>query len=160
PGMIFDPNDPRLTAYVLGELDQAERENVETMLAECPECRQAIDEIRLTTGWLAQQLHDEQSALADSLPLNANPAAAIASFSKVERPAWWRRNGRILGSLAALFLLCATGLVSVSLVPQQMKQPEQRVAVIRAIGTSDRPPVAEKSGVVPVASNFAFADGS
>ena len=29
--MTFDPNDPRLTAYVLGELDPSERAEVEAM---------------------------------------------------------------------------------------------------------------------------------
>ena len=36
--MTFDPNDPRLTSYVLGELEPAEQAEVEAMLDDSPEC--------------------------------------------------------------------------------------------------------------------------
>lgn len=39
--MTFDPNDPRLTAYLLGELDPADCAEVESMLQDSPEGRQA-----------------------------------------------------------------------------------------------------------------------
>ena len=41
--MTFDPNDPRLTAYVLGELEPAERAEVEAMLNDSPGASQAVD---------------------------------------------------------------------------------------------------------------------
>ncbi len=40
--MTFDPNDPRLTAYVLGELDPAECTEIEAMLETSAEGRQAV----------------------------------------------------------------------------------------------------------------------
>src|SRR4051812_21138750 len=58
--MTFDPDDPRLTAYALGELDAADPA-VEALLAESPEARQTVDEIRATARLLAEQLGQEPS---------------------------------------------------------------------------------------------------
>ena len=74
--MTCDPNDPRLTAFVLGELDPAERAAVETMLGESAECRQAVDEIRMTVGWLTSQLHDESESHARPAEVNHRPLMA------------------------------------------------------------------------------------
>ena len=71
--MTCDPNDPRLTAFVLGELDPAEHADVETMLGESADCRQAVEEIRLTVGWLTSQLHDESESHAP--PAETQPSA-------------------------------------------------------------------------------------
>ena len=60
--MTFDPNDPRLTAFVLGELEPSERADIEAMLQDSPEGRQATDEIRLTVGWLTERLQEEQAS--------------------------------------------------------------------------------------------------
>ena len=48
----FDPNDPRLTAYVLGEFDETERATVERQLEDCAQSRTAVEEIRSLTGLL------------------------------------------------------------------------------------------------------------
>ena len=37
--MNIDPNDPRLTAFVLGELDPTERAMVEALIIESADCR-------------------------------------------------------------------------------------------------------------------------
>src|SRR5262249_50848604 len=54
--MTYDPNDPRLTAYALGELDESDRPAIEAQLAEDPESRRAVAEIcevaKLLTGYL------------------------------------------------------------------------------------------------------------
>jgi Ca-activated chloride channel family protein len=118
--MIYDPNDPRLTAYVLGELDPAERDVIETMLADCPECRQAIEEIRLTTGWLTQHLHDEQAAHTARAELNNQESVPAIAQSLVAARPWWRRKRRLLASAAAIWLIGAAGLSAIFLreVPQ------------------------------------------
>ena len=59
---MFDPNDPRLTAYALGELHGDELTEFERLLAESAAARDALGEIRETTGWL-------RSELAAELPL-------------------------------------------------------------------------------------------
>ncbi len=57
--MPFDPNDPRLTAYALDELDPAELASVEAQLADCAESRKYVEEIRETARLLTAQLHHE-----------------------------------------------------------------------------------------------------
>lgn len=109
--MTFDPNDPRLTAYVLGELDPSERAEVEAILNESSECRRAMEEIRSTVGWLTERLHEEQAAIALSPTPETNhkPIAAIASQAIAPPRPWWKKHPRYgLGAVAALLLLGTT----------------------------------------------------
>ncbi len=57
--MPFDPNDPRLTAYALGELDGPETVAVEAQLADCAESRKYVDEVRETARLLTSQFQNE-----------------------------------------------------------------------------------------------------
>ena len=59
PNTTFDPNDPRLTAYALNELHSDERTEFERLLGESAGARDALAEIRETTGWLAHELATE-----------------------------------------------------------------------------------------------------
>ena len=59
PTTTFDPNDPRLTAYALGELHGGELDEFERLLAESSAVREALAEIRETTGWLRHELAAE-----------------------------------------------------------------------------------------------------
>jgi Ca-activated chloride channel family protein len=61
--MTFDPDDPRLTAFALGELDPADREAIETLLLDDPECRAFVTGIEETSKLLADELRNEISAL-------------------------------------------------------------------------------------------------
>ena len=49
--MNIGPIHPRLTAFVLGELDSTEHALVEAYLIDSADCREAVEEIRLTTRW-------------------------------------------------------------------------------------------------------------
>ncbi len=55
----FSPEDPKLTAYVLGELDAAEQAEVEARLRDDPEARAAVESIRATTQWIEGALTQE-----------------------------------------------------------------------------------------------------
>ena len=57
--MKIDPNDPKLTAYALGELDETERAAVERELIRSDAARQAVEEIRATAGLLKEELSSE-----------------------------------------------------------------------------------------------------
>jgi Ca-activated chloride channel family protein len=70
--MPYDPNDPRLTAYALGELDPAEHAMFEAELADAPEAQVDLDEIRATAHLLTEQLRHEPSP-----GLGANQRLAI-----------------------------------------------------------------------------------
>jgi len=57
--MKFDPDDPKWTAYALGELDEAERQAVEAQLKESEEARRAVEEIRQTAAVVTEELQKE-----------------------------------------------------------------------------------------------------
>ena len=56
---MLDKNDPKLTAYALGELDEAEARLVEAELEGSQELRDEIDAIRRTSSLLAEHLGSE-----------------------------------------------------------------------------------------------------
>lgn len=70
--MTINPNDPKLTAYALGELDEKERAEIEAQLAQSKELRHAVDEIRDTADLLTAELVGEPS-----ISLSADQRAAI-----------------------------------------------------------------------------------
>jgi Ca-activated chloride channel family protein len=128
--MTLDPNDPRLTAYVLGELDPSEVGMVEHLLTESDEARRIVDEIRLTVGWLARELRHEQETYLQQQSLNHQPVAkSIKSLAPPAKP-WWRRHAYKLGSLAALLLLTVGGVTRVAIAPRS--EPEAAPAPIAA----------------------------
>ena len=57
--MKFDPDDPRLTAYALGELNEADRRAFKLQLKESKQGRGLIGEIRDTAALLSQELNNE-----------------------------------------------------------------------------------------------------
>ncbi len=56
---MFDTNDPRLTAYVLDELDDASRVELEAEMERSPELRRAVDEVRRAAEFLREMLQNE-----------------------------------------------------------------------------------------------------
>jgi anti-sigma factor RsiW len=146
--MTLDPNDPRLTAYVLGELDPSEHEQVESLLRESDECRRAVEEIRLTTGWLTTELHHEQDTfvqqpLPNLQPLpNHQPVAAILGTLYEGKRSWWSRSGLKLASLAAVLLLCL-GLTQIAFRAQNQQEPRTELV---AVATSPAAPAEAPAG--------------
>src|SRR5262245_10298276 len=61
PSMPFDPDDPRLTAFALGELDESEKAAVEAEIADSDEARRFVADIRATADLLTEQLRKEPS---------------------------------------------------------------------------------------------------
>jgi Ca-activated chloride channel family protein len=59
--MPYDPNDPRLTAYALGELEPADQAEIEAQLETCAESRAAVEEIRAAARMLEDELRCETS---------------------------------------------------------------------------------------------------
>jgi Ca-activated chloride channel homolog len=60
--MKLNPDDPRLTAYALGELPENERHEIEAELQSSPECRRVVEEIQQTAKTLSDQLATEPCA--------------------------------------------------------------------------------------------------
>ncbi|HEX2853918.1 MAG TPA: von Willebrand factor type A domain-containing protein [Opitutaceae bacterium] len=70
-------DDPRLTAYALGELEADERAIVETMLRENPAARAAVEEIRATAAQLAAALAAEPALETTPVEMPSARRAAI-----------------------------------------------------------------------------------
>jgi Ca-activated chloride channel family protein len=99
--MNLTPDDPKLTAYALGELDADERAAVEAALARSPECRRAVAEIRALGTELTTALAADAATALDALPSlapiggegrgegasRAAQSAADALVAQVSKPA-------------------------------------------------------------------------
>ena len=57
--MPIDPEDPRLTAYALGELEENERVDLEQLLSDSDEGRRVVDEVRETARLLSITFAEE-----------------------------------------------------------------------------------------------------
>ena len=127
--MNIDSNDPRLTAFVLGELDPTERRRVEALIIESPDCRQAVEEIRLTAQWLSEQLHEESKAHGAAIELNHRqvPETLLKIGPAPLRP-WWRLTPAGF-KLAAAAVFVAAGLGVVSFLRFQPQPREELNAV-------------------------------
>ena len=114
--MTLDPNDPKLTAYVLGELDDADRAAVEKALGSSPELRRAVEEIRRTADLLAEHL---QAELAPTLTpgqreaiLQQSDQPALPAVAPVHKPRTRRRLVFSLAAAACVLLAAGIGLYS------------------------------------------------
>ncbi len=97
-----DPNDPRLTAYALGELDGAERDAVEAQIKASPECSQAVEEVREIATLLADELKKEPAAALSQLDRIAIEAEAQKRHQRSSRFPW-------IGVAVAASVLVAVG---------------------------------------------------
>lgn len=137
------PDDPRLTAYALGELEGDERASVEAAVRANPELRAAVDEIRAT------MVHLEAALAAEAAADDAGGAAAletIAAGAKHMQPAAGgqaggagvRRGGKliqfpqmyfVIGGLAAA---CVALIVAVNREGYAAREDAHRVAQQKA----------------------------
>ncbi|MBW3541632.1 MAG: von Willebrand factor type A domain-containing protein [Planctomycetes bacterium] len=118
----FDADDPRLTAYVLGELDAPERAAVEQQLARCEATRGAVAEIRETMRLVTESLHGEPAA-----ELSASQRARIetlAAGKAAVRPTIQSGVPRrkLLATLTCVGVTAAAVLVLV--LPPLLREPE------------------------------------
>src|SRR5208283_231305 len=116
PEMIFDAHDPRLTAYALGEIDSAERSEIEQLLADREEARNYVAEIRQTAQWLAEELQKEPETVSTLAMANhwlidqaLKPAVPTAN----SRP-WCRKPYRLMSMAATLLIVGTVGLFSLN----------------------------------------------
>ena len=71
-------DDPRLTAFVLGELGSAECMEIESAISSSPELASAVDEIRMAVGLLGDVYQSEQPlALLDEQKTELASAASV-----------------------------------------------------------------------------------
>jgi Ca-activated chloride channel homolog len=112
-------NDPRLTAFALGELEGAEREEIEKLIAEHPRARAIVDEMRElgelvatklateTTPGLTEKQHQRIERAAKGTPVAAAPTSR---FHLLHSP--WVRVASVIASAAAVVaILDVTGVL-------------------------------------------------
>ena len=104
--MKVDPNDSRLTAYVLGELDEAEQEAIEHELLHSEAARQAVEEIRAAAEVLKTELGNEprlqlSEGQRSTIEQKRQPAKSRGLF----RPSRVLYTGGALLAAASLFLV-------------------------------------------------------
>ncbi len=121
---MIDKNDPRLTAYVLDELDAVERAEVQAAIDASPELQSVVEQIRETTAAVgslfdsrvtsgrnkfvlaeAQRTELEQEIAAVSSDADQKQASAVEL--KTNDQPFYRRTG-FLASIAALLLIGLT----------------------------------------------------
>jgi len=90
--MRWNPDDPRLTAYALGELDSPDREAMEALVNENPEARRIVEEIRAAAERLAAELTGEpvpgltpeqKERIAAAAPSGARSPGGIISIFRI-----------------------------------------------------------------------------
>ncbi|MFQ5739598.1 MAG: von Willebrand factor type A domain-containing protein [Acidobacteriota bacterium] len=107
--MKIDPNDAKLTAYVLEELDPSERIRIEAELQDSSAARRAVEEIRKTAEWVTSALKEEpevglsEQQLERILKASGGGSGVV---SKSRRRVWYAAGGlSVAASLAFALLL-------------------------------------------------------
>jgi len=109
--MPLVPDDPRLTAFALGEIEDAERPEIEAGLASDPKARALVEEIRATARLLTETLHAEAAPGLDLGRLQSIEDRLATVPAPAPKPAPRRRWAR--WAVAA----CLLGLAATFLVP-------------------------------------------
>ncbi|MFO0892249.1 MAG: von Willebrand factor type A domain-containing protein [Isosphaeraceae bacterium] len=145
--MIFDPDDPRWTAYALGELSAEEIAELETLIDRDPEARKNCDEIRQTAAWLRDGLAREQVRVpVPALGPEHHRQIEHTLKSQVEsvRRPWWRVRPASLAMAATLLIASTVGFLTWSTF-----KPLNRGGAFFSNARPDLAPARELSRVAP-----------
>jgi Ca-activated chloride channel family protein len=145
----INPNDPKWTAYVLGELDEADRASVERLLESSAEARALVNELKVSASAL-------EDALASDSPdlLSAAQRAAVHDAADTGRARWLPYVQPLLRTRWGWGLGAAAAAVIIAAVVQMRPEPP-RLAVVNAPTTavrSDGNLTAEPGVVTPTPS--------
>lgn len=128
-------DDPRLTAYVLGELTAEEREDLEIELAADESARRALAEVRQTIGWL-------RAGIQARTPIQLRPDQERLILSRAEGGTSWlsARTRWAAGLAAAAALVVVTLLGFWALMgPEPGRETASQTAVTKPVGGSAPP---------------------
>lgn len=108
--MAIDIDDPRLTAYALGELEGAERADVEKVVASSAEARAVVEEIRATAEVLSAGLGGEKG-----------PELQVLQRERVRKEAMnGSQSRRSMGFAKAAIVFLAVGIPAGVIVSTSM----------------------------------------
>ena len=135
--MKINPNDPKLTTYALGEIqDENERKAIEEFLEQSEEARQEVDSIREAAALLTSELQNEPTPVLSKQQhqeIAAKSRRQAHPFLILARSRW----GLVGGLAAAACLILA---INVSLL-----SPEQG-ALVEQMAQLERPETVSTSG--------------
>src|SRR5436190_8742874 len=81
--MNFNPDDPKWTAYVLGELEEGDRAALELELESSEEAREFVEDLRLTAAIIRERLAAEAA-----FGLTSEQRATIRASASDRRKPW------------------------------------------------------------------------
>ena len=136
--MPFDPQDPRLTASLLGEIDDADRDAVDALLAADPDAARFLEGLRATAGRLTDAL-------------GAEPAPGLSIVQRLELESRLRVGNRrpllrTVAGLAAAFLL-ALGGFGIGLISARSPDRLGRAGELVASAEIKASPMMDKSSI-------------
>jgi Ca-activated chloride channel homolog len=148
--MNIDANDPKWTAYALGEItDEQERAEIESILKESAEMRRLVEEIRQMAGFLKEELQ-------------AEPAIQLteAQREQIEEKATAGRNWFGLRPAWAMACAAAAILLMSLVVVKQLRETGSRLPAPVASTASMQKPVQnpEKQNSLAAADVFSPKD--
>ena len=118
--MKIDPNDPRLTAYALGELDETEQEAIEHELLYSEAARQAVEEIRTAAESLKEELGNEPGLqLSDAQHSSVERKFRAVKGKSLFGPSRALYAGGVLLAAASLFLVISLNWFAIRWSPDR-----------------------------------------
>src|SRR5215831_4185671 len=134
----INPDDPKWTAYVLGELDESERAAIELELSSSQEAQALVEELRFAADLTKAEFQNGAAVTR----LTSRQREAIISAASFSRPHRWFRarpaiwvTGFAVASLAAIVLTLALkprlfpsrneATLSAAMPVAKTQQPEQ-----------------------------------
>ncbi len=127
--MKIDANDPKWTAYALGEIsDPQERAEIESLLEQSPEMRQLVDEIRGAADFLAAQLRTEPS-------MGLTPAQRALIQEKAHAPRNWFGLKPVWAIACAMAAVALISFIAI----RQLKQVQPILPTVQVAQNSATP---------------------
>src|SRR5204863_7455579 len=103
-------DDPKLTAYALGELDEAERAAILEEVATSPEVQREIQETQTMARLLREEFAAEAEQLRHRENTDATKAPLSANLSDMRDDPWFWTRARPLAIAAVLAVFAVIGL--------------------------------------------------
>jgi Ca-activated chloride channel homolog len=137
----FNPDDPRLTAFVLGEIDDNDRAEIEQLLETSPEAQAVVKEIEETIGVLREGLAtepvpeltaDQRAAVEKQLTDSNMATASVPADTKGRPQPAGVRFGKLAGVVASV---CALGLLITFVLPTL--QPARESSIVASRGNDE-----------------------
>ncbi len=157
---VFDPDDPRLTAYALGESDPAEREAVEQILAASPEARAEVERTSALARALEEEYDHENEAYWKARATEPPPGKVVAfPFSRKGGLKWTAAPGwKIAAAIVALGALTPLALRRAPSSRTVTSEPPRPAATNSPSSVAAPPPVETSPAAKSVAQADAPAD--